>query len=65
MTNMNRADRSTYLFFIVGIIAISFSSIFVRWSDADVAVISIYRLFDQSAHASIRLATYHKDYSAE
>jgi len=45
MTSMNRVGRSIYLLFFVGIIAISFSSIFVRWSDADVAVIAMYRLF--------------------
>lgn len=45
MTSMNRAGRSIYLLFFVGIIAISFSSIFVRWSDSDVAVIAMYRLF--------------------
>jgi drug/metabolite transporter (DMT)-like permease len=45
MTSMSRASRSIYLLFVVGIIAISFSSIFVRWSDADVAVIAMYRLF--------------------
>lgn len=32
------------LLYAVGIIAISFSSIFVRWSEADVAVIAMYRL---------------------
>jgi drug/metabolite transporter (DMT)-like permease len=45
---MNRGTKSfsTYeLLYIVGIIAISFSSIFVRWSDADVAVIAMYRLY--------------------
>lgn len=45
MTSINRAGKSIYLLFFVGIIAISFSSIFVRWSDADVAVIAMYRLF--------------------
>lgn len=45
MTSLNRAGRSIYLLFFVGIIAISFSSIFVRWSTADVAVIAMYRLF--------------------
>lgn len=33
------------LLYVIGIIAISFSSIFVRWSDADVAVIAMYRLY--------------------
>lgn len=30
---------------LIGIIAISFSSIFIRWSDAPVSVIAMYRLF--------------------
>ncbi|MFF2480209.1 DMT family transporter [Paenibacillus sp. NPDC058071] len=45
---MNRfaGKFSTYeLLFVVGIIGISFSSIFVRWSDADVAIIAMYRLY--------------------
>jgi len=45
---MNRSTKSIAayeLLYIVGIIAISFSSIFVRWSDADVAVIAMYRLY--------------------
>lgn len=33
------------MLYIIGIIAISFSSIFVRWSDAEVSVIAMYRLF--------------------
>jgi len=32
------------LLYVLGILAISFSSIFVRWSEADVAVIAMYRL---------------------
>ncbi|WP_238403862.1 DMT family transporter [Paenibacillus paridis] len=45
---MERSTKSiaTYeLLYIIGIIAISFSSIFVRWSEADVAVIAMYRLY--------------------
>ncbi|MHA6482629.1 DMT family transporter [Paenibacillus sp. strain BS8-2] len=45
---MNRSTKapSTYeLLYLVGIIAISFSSIFVKWSEADVAVIAMYRLY--------------------
>ncbi|WP_419871256.1 DMT family transporter [Candidatus Pristimantibacillus sp. PTI5] len=45
---MERSTKSiaTYeLLYVIGIIAISFSSIFVRWSDADVAVIAMYRLY--------------------
>ncbi|CAM3610626.1 DMT family transporter [Marinicrinis lubricantis] len=33
------------LLYLIGIIAISFSSIFVRWSSADVSVIAMYRLY--------------------
>ncbi|EFM09630.1 protein of unknown function DUF6 transmembrane [Paenibacillus curdlanolyticus YK9] len=43
---MNRTNKVPYeLLYIIGIIAISFSSIFVRWSNADVAVIAMYRLY--------------------
>ncbi|PWW05235.1 drug/metabolite transporter (DMT)-like permease [Paenibacillus cellulosilyticus] len=42
----DRRSAGTYeLLFVIGIIAISFSSIFVRWSSADVAVIAMYRLY--------------------
>ena len=33
------------LLYIIGIIAISFSSIFIKWSEADVSVIAMYRLY--------------------
>lgn len=33
------------LLYIIGIIAISFSSIFVRWSEAEVSIVAMYRLF--------------------
>ncbi|WP_018753854.1 DMT family transporter [Paenibacillus sanguinis] len=33
------------ILYIIGIIAISFSSIFIRWSHADVSVIGMYRMF--------------------
>lgn len=33
------------LLYVIGIIAISFSSIFIRWSDANVAAIAMYRLY--------------------
>jgi len=45
---MNQAHKSSFSFellYIVGIIAISFSSIFVRWSEAEVSVIAMYRLY--------------------
>ncbi|WP_138754625.1 DMT family transporter [Paenibacillus sinopodophylli] len=45
---MERSTRSVTTYeslYVIGIIAISFSSIFVRWSEADVAVIAMYRLY--------------------
>ncbi|QNK56710.1 DMT family transporter [Paenibacillus sp. PAMC21692] len=45
---MNRGTKGIpayELLYVVGIIAISFSSIFVKWSEADVAVIAMYRLY--------------------
>lgn len=36
---------SIELLYVVGIIAISFSAIFVRWSDAAVSIIAMYRLY--------------------
>lgn len=33
------------LLYVIGIIAISFSSIFIRWSDANVSAIAMYRLY--------------------
>ncbi|UUZ94961.1 DMT family transporter [Paenibacillus sp. P25] len=45
MTNSTqRFPIPLWLLLLVGIIAISFSAIFVRWSDAPVAVIAMYRL---------------------
>lgn len=45
ITDKPRSGAIYDLLYIIGIIAISFSSIFVRWSDADVAVIAMYRLY--------------------
>lgn len=45
---MNRNAKplvASEILYIIGIIAISFSSIFVRWSNADVSVIAMYRLY--------------------
>ncbi|MGV6938761.1 DMT family transporter [Paenibacillus sp. CMM36] len=45
---MNQAHKPSFSFellYIIGIIAISFSSIFVRWSEAEVSVIAMYRLY--------------------
>lgn len=44
--NRNTKPLATFeMLYIIGIIAISFSSIFVRWSSADVSVIAMYRLY--------------------
>lgn len=41
----NRFPVPIWFVLLVGIIAISFSSIFIKWSDAPVSVIAMYRLF--------------------
>lgn len=44
--NSNAKLSAKYeILYIIGIIAISFSSIFVRWSSVDVSVIAMYRLY--------------------
>ncbi|WNR42205.1 DMT family transporter [Paenibacillus roseipurpureus] len=45
MNAMNPTKIPIPIFLLIGIIAISFSSIFVKWSDASAAVIAMYRLF--------------------
>lgn len=45
MKRITKPAATYELLYIVGIVAISFSSIFVRWSDADAAVIAMYRLY--------------------
>lgn len=45
MNQNTQSSRTFELLYIVGIIAISFSSIFVRWSSAEVSVIAMYRLY--------------------
>lgn len=45
MNQNTQSARSFQIFYIIGIIAISFSSIFVRWSSAEVSVIAMYRLY--------------------
>lgn len=45
MNHNTKSLAGLEILYVIGIIAISFSSIFVRWSDADVAVIAMYRLY--------------------
>lgn len=45
MNPKSKSPVSIELLYIIGIIAISFSSIFVRWSAAEVSVIAMYRLY--------------------
>ncbi|REK75244.1 DMT family transporter [Paenibacillus paeoniae] len=45
MTRRLKSFTGIEFLYLVGIVAISFSSIFVRWSEADVAVIAMYRLY--------------------
>ncbi|WNQ10069.1 DMT family transporter [Paenibacillus aurantius] len=44
MTDTRRFPIPLWLLLLIGIVAISFSSIFIRWSDAPVSVIAMYRL---------------------
>lgn len=44
MKSHSKAIPPLWLLIFIGIIAISFSSIFIRWSEAPVAVIAMYRL---------------------
>lgn len=44
MNAMNKTKVPIPVFLLIGIIAISFSAIFVRWSDAPAAVTAMYRL---------------------
>lgn len=45
MISTMKASLQHQILLVVGIIAISFSSIFIRWSDAEASVIGMYRLF--------------------
>lgn len=45
MNSTTKASLKYQILFVIGIIAISFSSIFIRWSDAEASVIGMYRLF--------------------
>lgn len=40
-----KSPYSVELLYVIGIIAISFSSIFIRWSEAEVSIIAMYRLY--------------------
>ncbi|MBD0383105.1 DMT family transporter [Paenibacillus sedimenti] len=44
MNAMNKTKVPVSMFLVIGIIAISFSSIFVKWSSAPTSVIAMYRL---------------------
>lgn len=44
MNAMNKTKVPIPIFLLIGIIAISFSSIFVRWSDAPASIVAMYRL---------------------
>ncbi|GFN34052.1 DMT family transporter [Paenibacillus xylaniclasticus] len=45
MSSVRKPAITYELLYVIGIIAISFSSIFVRWSSADAAVTAMYRLY--------------------
>ncbi|MEK5479656.1 DMT family transporter [Paenibacillus sp. FSL R5-0407] len=45
MNMKSKSSVSYELLYIIGIIAISFSSIFVRWSNAEISIVAMYRLY--------------------
>jgi len=45
MYSRAKSTVSYEILYIIGIIAISFSSIFVRWSESEVSIIAMYRLY--------------------
>lgn len=45
MRTLQKNNHTYEILYVIGIIAISFSSIFVRWSEAEVSVIAMYRLY--------------------
>lgn len=45
MNITNRPMAKYEILYVIGIIAISFSSIFIRWSEAEVSVIAMYRMY--------------------
>lgn len=49
MNAMNKTKVPISMFLLIGIIAISFSSIFVRWSEAPASIIAMYRLLMTNA----------------
>jgi drug/metabolite transporter (DMT)-like permease len=62
---MNAADKPAIpipILLFIGIVAISFSSIFVRWSSAPVAVIAMYRLLFTCAGMLPFLFTYRQEW---
>ncbi|KRF13284.1 DMT family transporter [Paenibacillus sp. Soil787] len=61
MNAMNKTKVPISIFLLIGIIAISFSAIFVRWSYAPAAVIAMYRLLMTNALMLPFLWNYRKE----
>lgn len=61
MNAMNKTKIPISIFLLIGIIAISFSAIFVRWSDAPAAGIAMYRLLMTNALMLPFLWNYRKE----
>jgi len=61
MNAMNKTKVPISIFLLIGIIAISFSAIFVRWSDAPASVIAMYRLLMTNALMLPFLWNYRKE----
>lgn len=61
MNHKSKSSVSIELLYIIGIIAISFSSIFVRWSAAEVSVVAMYRLYLTNLLMLPLIWKYHKE----
>lgn len=63
MNAMNKTKIPIPIFLLIGIIAISFSSIFVKWSDASASVIAMYRLLMTNVLMLPFLWNYRKEFT--
>jgi drug/metabolite transporter (DMT)-like permease len=63
MNAMNKTKVPIPIFLLIGIIAISFSSIFVKWSDASASIIAMYRLLITNVLMLPFLWNYRKEFT--
>lgn len=63
MNAMNKTKVPIPIFLLIGIIAISFSAIFVKWSDASASIIAMYRLLITNVLMLPFLWNYRKEFA--